>query len=90
MSSLDPMICSSIEADCLSKSTLRVAADQIVGTTPGCIYSPSFEIVRWLGAYIPGMYGAEDGTPHHVSESIVQMIMGLFSKFYLRDRDLDN
>jgi GSCFA family/Tetratricopeptide repeat len=78
---------SSIEADCLSKSTLRVAADQIVSTTPGCIYWPSFEIVRWLGAYIPGMYGAEDGTPHHVSESIVQMIMGLFSKFYLRDRD---
>jgi hypothetical protein len=75
---------SSMEADCLSKSTLRVAVDQIVATTPRCLYWPSFEIVRWLGAYVPKMYGEEDGTTGHVSEWAVEMIMRLFMQFYLR------
>jgi hypothetical protein len=73
---------SAIEADCLSKATLRVAVDQIASSTPGCVYWPSFEMVRWLGAYVPGMYGAEDGTPHHVSESAVGTIIRLFLETY--------
>jgi hypothetical protein len=34
-----------MEADCLSKATLRVAVDQLVTSTPGCLYWPAFEIV---------------------------------------------
>jgi hypothetical protein len=44
-----------MEADCLSKATLRVAVDQLVTSTPYCLYWPAFEIVRWLGSYIPNM-----------------------------------
>jgi tetratricopeptide (TPR) repeat protein len=75
---------SSMEADCLSKSILRVAVEQTVASTPRCLYWPSFEIVRWLGAYHPHMYGAEDGTTHHVSEHAVEAIISLFLQFYMR------
>jgi GSCFA family len=69
---------SAIEADCISKSTLRVAAAQVVRQIENCYYWPSFEIIRWLGAYVPGMYGADDGTTLHVSEHIISTIIRLF------------
>jgi hypothetical protein len=73
---------SAMEADCLSKATLRVAVEQLVQNVPGCIYWPSFEIVRWLGAYVPGMYGDEDGTPRHISERVVRLIIREFLRLY--------
>jgi hypothetical protein len=76
---------SAFEADCLSKSILRVTVDRVASSTPGCLYWPSFEIVRWLGAYLPGMYGEEDGTTHHVSERVVRTIMRLFLDTYRRE-----
>lgn len=75
---------SSMEADCLSKSILRVAVEQIVTTSPRCLYWPAFEIVRWLGSYFPGMYGEEDGTTGHVSERVIDLIIALFLQNYLR------
>lgn len=75
---------SSMEADCLSKSILRVTVEQIVTTSTRCIYWPAFEIVKWLGVYVPNMYGEEDGTCGHVSERVVEMIMVLFLQFYMR------
>jgi hypothetical protein len=73
---------SAMEADCLSKATLRVAVEQLLQNAADCIYWPSFEIVRWLGAYIPGMYGEEDGTPRHVSERVVRLIIREFLNAY--------
>jgi hypothetical protein len=80
-STLEPR--SAMEADCLSKAALRVAVEQIVAAMPGCIYWPSFEIVRWQGAYVSGMYGEEDGTTHHVSERVVRTIMRSFLNTYM-------
>ena len=79
-STLEPR--SAMEADCISKATLRIAVDQVVADHPFCVYWPSFEIVRWLGAYVPGMYGEEDGTTHHVSERVVDLIVGAFLQSY--------
>jgi len=73
---------SAMEADCLSKAALRVAVEQVVASMPGCIYWPSFEILRWLGAYVSGMYGEEDGTTHHVSERVVRTIIRSFLNTY--------
>lgn len=48
----EPMSC--FVADCISKSTLRVAIDEVMrGRPEGVSYWPSFEIVRWLGGHIP-------------------------------------
>ena len=71
-----------MEADCLSKATLRVAVEQLLQNVDDCIYWPSFEIVRWLGTYIPGMYGDEDGSTRHVSERVVRTIIRSFLQTY--------
>ncbi|MDH5230297.1 MAG: GSCFA domain-containing protein [Gammaproteobacteria bacterium] len=71
-----------IEADCVSKSILRVAVDELVTQNSSVIYWPSFEIVRWLGAYNGNAYGEEDGTTVHVSESYIETIIELFLETY--------
>lgn len=74
---------SAILADCVSKSTLRVAIDEVCrAKPPGIHYWPSFEIVRWLGVYEGGAYGAEDGTSRHVSEHYIDVIMEAFVAHY--------
>lgn len=66
-------------ADCLSKSTLRVAADQIVREYGArTIYWPSFEIVRWLGPEFGRCFGAEDSNTRHVSNHVVDRIVAAF------------
>jgi hypothetical protein len=78
-SGLSPMI-----ADCVSKSTLRVAVDQYMRTAPkGVYYWPSFEMVRWLGAHKAGFYGADDDIHRHVSNSVVGLIVDLFFEHYI-------
>jgi len=45
---------SCLTADCVSKSVLRVALDQVMSDqAPGVFYWPSFEIVKWVGANLP-------------------------------------
>ena len=80
LSTLEPR--SAIEADCISKATLRVAVDQVIGDFSSCVYWPSFEIVKWLGSYIPGMYGNEDGSTHHVSEGAIDLIVRAFIQMF--------
>jgi Flp pilus assembly protein TadD len=77
---------SAVIADCVSKSTLRVAIDAYLKRSPpGVHYWPAFEIVRWLGAYHGPMYGAEDGTSRHVSEQVVAAITKKFVQVYGTD-----
>jgi hypothetical protein len=42
-------------------------------------------MVRWLGAYVPDMYGEEDGTTHHVSERVIRTVMRHFLRLYRHD-----
>ena len=75
---------SAVVADCVSKSTLRVAADQICSDPGGhqVVYWPSFEIVRWLGPHFgsahPQVFGADDGNSRHVSAWIIKLIIDMF------------
>jgi tetratricopeptide (TPR) repeat protein len=73
---------SAMEADCISKATLRIAVDQVIMDSPDCVYWPSFEVVRWLGSYVPGMYGNEDGSTHHVSEDVIDLIVRAFLQIF--------
>jgi hypothetical protein len=83
---------SAIVADCLSKSTLRLACHEAITARvgKGVAYWPSFEIVRWLGAHFsretPPAFGADDGNTRHVSRWLVKMIVGLFLEHYAADR----
>jgi tetratricopeptide (TPR) repeat protein len=77
---------SAIAADCVSKSVLRVAANEVVNSgIPGVIYWPSFEMVRWVGSHTGPVFGTEDGNTHHVSSEVVDMIMGLFVDYFGSD-----
>lgn len=75
---------SAVIADCVSKSTLRVAAEEFLQQVgAGVVYWPSFEMVRWLGAHTEGRsYGDDDGNTRHVNESLVGMIVDLFLETY--------
>jgi hypothetical protein len=75
---------SAIIADCISKSTLRLACHEVLsgGAGPRVHYWPSFEIVRWIGPHLgpehPPAYGADDGNSRHVSSWLVDTVVDLF------------
>lgn len=74
---------SSVVADCISKTTLRAAVAEYLRSAPDDIYYwPSFEIVRWLGAHLPPVFGADDGLSRHVNQNIIDLIVKLFLKYY--------
>ena len=71
---------SCVQADCISKSTMRLVAHEIVknSTEGGVIYWPSFEAIRWAGSNASGFYGAEDNMSVHISENKVDRIIDAF------------
>lgn len=75
---------SAVIADCLSKSTLRLACEEVLQQArgDGVLYWPSFEIVRWLaphfGQFHPPVFGADDAKARHVSDWIVELVVQLF------------
>lgn len=74
---------SCVTADCLSKSTLRVAiAELMTDPDPHLHYWPSFEIVRWLGAHLDHALFGDDGNPRHVNRRVVAMILNSFMTHY--------
>jgi hypothetical protein len=79
---------SAVIADCISKSTLRLAADLVCAeeTEHELYYWPSFEIVRWLsphfGPDLPPAFGLDDGNTRHVSDWLVRSIIKLFVEFH--------
>src|SRR5262249_14612568 len=74
---------SAIVADCLSKSTLRVAADQIVrDTSLNAFYWPSFEMVRWVSGHHGRVYGNDDGSSHHIDQAVIDSIIDSFIKIF--------
>lgn len=79
---------SAVISDCLSKSTLRLACEQVrLADTSGRLhYWPSFEIVKWLGAHVGPenqhmYYSAPDDT-RHVSPWVVDIVTSLFLEIY--------
>ncbi len=82
---------SAVTADCVSKSTLRVACHEVLSAQAGdrVIYWPSFEIVRWLGPHfgpeVRRVYGADDRNPRHVSEWWVDLIVRQFLQFHAEE-----
>lgn len=77
---------SAIYADCISKSTLRVAIHQLIDsrTDDHLIYFPSFEIVRWLGSHIGGAFSQSqsEGPPRDVSAVYLDLVISSFLRNY--------
>jgi tetratricopeptide (TPR) repeat protein len=64
---------SAVQADCLSKSTMRLVAHEVVHNSgiSDIVYWPSFEVFRWAGSNASNFYAADDGAAWHVSEEKV-------------------
>jgi len=64
---------SAVQADCLSKSTMRLVAHEVVHNSDvsDIVYWPSFEVFRWAGSNASNFYAADDGAAWHVSEEKV-------------------
>ena len=74
---------SCLTADCVSKSVLRVAIDQVMTERiQGLYYWPSFEIVKWVGATLPWSAYGEGGSARDVNRAVVAAIIDTFVEAY--------
>jgi hypothetical protein len=74
---------SAIVADCVSKSTLRAAIDEVLrDATPGVSYWPSFEAIRWLGSHVGQIFGTEGENHRHPGPSYIQAVVDEFVSAY--------
>ena len=80
---------SCVQADCLSKSTMRLVAHEIVNNSgyDNITYFPSFEIFRWGGSNHSNFYAADDGAAWHVSEDKVDSTVKAFIDIFSKDGD---
>ena len=75
---------SAVQADCLSKSTMRLVAHELVNNSniPNILYWPSFEVFRWAGSNASNYYAADDGAAWHVSEEKVSGTVAAFIEMF--------
>ena len=72
---------SCMTADCVSKSVLRVALDNVMETKPENVYYwPSFELVRWAGAAFDWRAFGDDA--RHVHRYLVECVVTAFVDFF--------
>lgn len=81
-----------VEADCISKSigraSLALVEDHLrkIGYNR-FVYFPAFEIVRWVACnQAHPLFGGSDHHSRHVTDSVIETIMNVFSRFYCLDR----
>jgi hypothetical protein len=75
---------SAVQADCLSKSTMRLVAHELVNNSniSDILYWPSFEIFRWAGSQSSNYFAADDGAAWHVSEEKVAGTIKAFVEMF--------
>ena len=75
---------SAVQADCLSKSTMRLVAHEVVNNSniENILYWPSFEVFRWAGSNASNYYAADDGAAWHVSEEKVAGTIKTFVEMF--------
>jgi len=83
---------SAIEVDCVSKSRIRSAFDEVFArerSVDGAIwYFPSFEIVRWIAPLLPSpSFGLDDVASRHVSSPILNGVCSLFTQKFITFSD---
>ncbi|MSQ87522.1 MAG: hypothetical protein EXR10_11950 [Alphaproteobacteria bacterium] len=76
-----------VVADCLSKSTLRLAIDSVMRLKlKDIFYFPSYEIIKWVLPMITTPWGAADGLITHVKEEWIDYVMRKFAHHYIVER----
>lgn len=74
---------SAVVGDFISKATLRLALERYLAERPANVhYWPAFEIVRWLGAHLPPVFGSDDGNARHINQAMIDLIIDLFLTYF--------
>lgn len=76
---------SAVIADCISKSTMRLTAQQVVYNSglKDIYYWPSFEVFRWAGSHrSETFFGAEDGQTQRASPNTIRTVMDAFFEMF--------
>jgi tetratricopeptide (TPR) repeat protein len=78
---------SAVQADCLSKCTMRLVAHEVVSNCgiADILYWPSFEVFRWAASNASDYYAADDGAAWHVSEDKVAGTVRAFVEMFSGD-----
>ncbi len=77
--------------DCLSKSILRAAVEQLLKESPdNTSYWPSFEMIRWLAGHIGPFFGVGEEDNRHIVPDILEKIMAMFIERYFIDPSSDS
>ena len=78
---------SCVVSDCLSKSTMRVVADELVykSSYNKIYYWPSFEVFRWAGSNASKFFGEDDDSSTHVSSNKVKDVIESFLEIFSED-----
>lgn len=67
------------QADCISKSILRVAIQLVIEKSlPGVHYFPSFEFFRWYSGHSTELFFGVDGKIRHPSQELIDFILAKF------------
>jgi hypothetical protein len=79
---------SAIEVDCVSKSRIRSAFDEVFAqerrADSAIWYFPSFEIVRWIAPLLPiPAFGFDDAASRHVSSPVLDGVCSLFTQKFI-------
>lgn len=70
---------SAVMSDCVSKSTVRISAEQVLKLgLPDVHYYPSFEIFRWISPHVERVFGVDDEDSRHPAVKYVDMAISLF------------
>lgn len=78
-------------ADCVSKSTLRLAIETVVHAAGGdATYWPSFEAFRWLGAHLDRRLYDGEQNARHPSPDMIGRIVNLFVDSYMEPNSRDS
>ena len=67
------------QADCVSKSILRVAIQMVMERKlPRVLYFPSFEFFRWYSGHSTELSFGVDGNNRHPSQDLIDFVVGKF------------
>ena len=67
------------QADCISKSILRVAIQMVMERRlPRVLYFPSFEFFRWYSGHSTELFFGVDGNNRHPSQDLIDFVVGKF------------
>jgi len=79
---------SAFNDDCISKSLLRTAVEELMRSgLRGIYYWPAFELFRWLGGHLPPVFGADDDLPRHPNKDLVRIATRAFVRAFVKAGD---